>query len=287
MHDRQQPMMPSYPREPPPSYPSATSTDDGHSFSCFDEKRQDPAGTEDLQAEQRFIDANIHTIASPRSSLSHYPKLRRPIAIPQIAIGSKAQAPMPITRAYASTLQDYGISQQDFLRIIDTLNVYLAAAPPFQVMGAAGHVIGFVPHEWALGVSAGLGVLAGAGTAATVYFRAKRFFAKCNREIFEPRGLHMSMLKDAELLDLLGLSESEVWDAMPATKIVKGLGYRGRVEALGDAVETLDFDVPESEAQRNWMDKLSAKQQARKMAKKDKKGKKRELKAERHHPLTT
>lgn len=58
--------------------------------------------------------------------------------------------------------------------MIDTINVCLSDAPPFQVLQLASMGIGFVPHHWATGVSAGLGLVAGAGTAATAYVRTKK-----------------------------------------------------------------------------------------------------------------
>jgi hypothetical protein len=74
--------------------------------------------------------------------------------------------------------------------------------------------IGFVPHEWAMGVSAGLGVLAGAETAATCYFRTKACLEKMREDIWKPRGLQCTMIKDEKLLEELGISEEQAWRMM-------------------------------------------------------------------------
>lgn len=119
---------------------------------------------------------------------------------------------MPFVRAYPPVLAEHGLSKADFLKLLDTTNICLSKCAPFQVAGLAGNVIGLVPHEWALGVSAGLGLIAGAGTAATCYFRTKHHIQKMNREIWEPRGLKITMVKDRELMEKMGLNEERVWD---------------------------------------------------------------------------
>jgi hypothetical protein len=158
-----------------------------------------------------ILDEGINSIPPPLSSPSSYPGLTKPIAIPQIAISSMIKPPSPFTRAYAPVLSYYGLSKRDFLKMVDTINICLAASPPFQVMQIASTGIGFIPHHWATAASAGLGVLAGAGTAATTYVRTKRFFDKINKEVWEPRGLKMAMIKDPELLTLLEISEQAAW----------------------------------------------------------------------------
>jgi hypothetical protein len=164
---------------------------------------------EEAVAQDAFLEKSLRTIPKPLHQISSYPRLPKIIAIPQIAIGSKSKPPNPITRAYASLLSSYDISPLDFMKMIDTINICLGPSPPFQVIQIASMVIGFVPHHWAIGASVGLGVLAGVGTAATCYFRTKRCLEKMREEIWKPRGLRCTLVKDGELLEKLGLSEEQ------------------------------------------------------------------------------
>jgi hypothetical protein len=169
---------------------------------------------EEAAAQNIFLDESLRTIPKPLHQPRSYPRLPKVIAIPQIAVGSKARPPNPITRAYAPLLSSYDISPADFMKMIDTINICLGPSPPFQVMQIASMGIGFVPHEWAMGVSAGLGLLAGAGTAATCYFRTKRCLEKMREEIWKPRGLRCTMIKDGELLKELAIPEEQAWKLM-------------------------------------------------------------------------
>lgn len=108
------------------------------------------------------------------------PRLSRVVAIPQIGIKSMISTPPPVTRAYPPSLTS--IPKAEFLSILDTLNICITPWPPFQVVKAASTVIGCVPHHWALGVSAGLGVLAVAGTAATCHVRTKRWLQEVSKK---------------------------------------------------------------------------------------------------------
>jgi hypothetical protein len=233
-----------------------------------------------------ILDQGIRSIPPPICSRSSYPRLAKIIIIPQISLGSKLQPPMPFTRVYPPSLSSYDLSKHDFLTIIDTFNISLSASPPFQLLQLASTGIGFVPYHWALVVSAGLGVLAAAGTAATCYVRTKRFMDKINREVWEPRGLVMSMVKDPEVLRMLGLSEQAVLSRMSTAQpqipgLVPDVVSKRRFQALQSLVAELDFDVPPPENPRNILDKLSAKQQARKVSKAKKKSLKEQHKRDR------
>lgn len=51
---------------------------------------------------------------------------------------------------------------------------------------------------------ASINVAAGVGTAATTLLRTRRFLEEANRELFEPRGLKVSICKDRNLVEKLG-----------------------------------------------------------------------------------
>jgi hypothetical protein len=213
------------PDHPPPTYDAAVSIQPKHqetrhdSFEYNDYNSSQVPMTAEQQAEEAvaeaaFLEESLRTIPKPLHQLSSYPRLPKIIAIPQIAIGSKVRPPNPITRAYAPLLSSYDISPPDFMKMIDTINICLGPSPPFQVMQIASMGIGVVPHEWAMGVSAGLGLLAGAGTAATCYFRTKRCLEKMREDIWKPRGLRCTLVKDGELLEALDVSEEQAWKLM-------------------------------------------------------------------------
>ncbi|KAF2665107.1 hypothetical protein BT63DRAFT_429052 [Microthyrium microscopicum] len=235
-------------------------------------------------AENAYLEESLRTIPRPLHQSSSYPRLPKVIAIPQIAIGLKIRPPNPMMRAYAQSLSAYEISPKDFMQMIDTINICLSPSPPFQVMQLASMGVGFVPHHWAQGVSAGLGVLAGAGIAGTCYLRMKRCLVKMREEIWKPRGLRCRLLKDRELLEVLGISEEQAANMMPSldggpldlgpqTDVVKR-----RLEALSPYIAPLDFNVPAPAERRNPLDNMSAKQQARKISKKERKNEKEVLK---------
>jgi len=61
-----------------------------------------------------------------------------------------------------------------------------------------------VPHHWAQAASFGIGVAAGAGTAAVAYTRTKRYLEGVNKDFFAPRGLKVMLVKDKMLGEILG-----------------------------------------------------------------------------------
>jgi hypothetical protein len=126
---------------------------------------------------------------------------------------------MPFTRAHAPLATEvYDIPPADFLRMIDTLNVCVAASPPFQAMHVAAAGVGLVPEPLFIGISLALDGVASAGTRTTKYFRLKRFLEKMNREVWAPRGLEMKIVKDPELVkDMLGFDETELLADMYVT----------------------------------------------------------------------
>jgi hypothetical protein len=103
-------------------------------------------------------------------------------------------------------LFQYAISEEEFLAFIDNLTIAMSPSPPFQVLNIAGMGVGMVPHHWAQAASLGIGVAAGAGTAAVAYARTKRYLEGVNREFFAPRGLTVRLVKDKMLGEILGES---------------------------------------------------------------------------------
>lgn len=81
----------------------------------------------------------------------------------------------------------------------------MAPSPPLQVLNIAGMGVGIVPYHWAQAASFGIRVAAGAGTAAVAYARMKRYLQGVNRDFFALQGLKARLVKDKELMELLGV----------------------------------------------------------------------------------
>ncbi|KAI1016486.1 hypothetical protein LB503_010415 [Fusarium chuoi] len=189
----------------------------------------------------------------------------RPILIPSTSITGSLEVTPPYHRAYPPILGSYGISSKEFMVIIDALNIALAEPAPFKAMEVAGDGLGFVPNEIAQGVSLGLGLAAGTGTAATAYFRERKVFERVNRDIFAPKGLVMKTMKDEEVMQRLNTT-------------AKSLDPLQRLQEISSHVEVLSFDVEPPVRHSNMLDRISAKQAAIKQAGKEKKKHKKQEK---------
>ncbi|KAG5804866.1 hypothetical protein H9Q74_003454 [Fusarium xylarioides] len=171
----------------------------------------------------------------------------RPILIPSTSITGSLEVTPPYHRAYPPILSSYGISSKEFMAIIDALNIALAEPAPFKAMEVAGDGLGFVPNEIAQGVSLGLGLAAGTGTAATAYFRERK------------------TIKDEEVMQRLNTT-------------AKSLDPLQRLQEISSHVEVLSFDVEPPVRHSNMLDRISAKQAAIKQAGKEKKKHKKQEK---------
>ncbi|SPJ74273.1 uncharacterized protein FTOL_04003 [Fusarium torulosum] len=192
----------------------------------------------------------------------------RPILLPASSIPGTLSAAPPFVRAFPPVLSSYNISSKEFTAIIDAINIALAEPTPFTVLGVAGQGVGFIPSGIAQGVSLGLGIAAGAGSAASAYIRTKMVLEKVNREVFAPKGLALEILKDDEVMRRLNTT-------------VKSLDPLERLQELGPFVETLSFDVGPVIRHSNVIDRISAKQAAMKQEGKEKKKHEKETKRTR------
>lgn len=149
------------------------------------------------------------------------------------------------------------------MAIVDALNIALAEAAPFKALDVASEGIGLVPNEIAQGVSLGLGIAAGTGSAATAYIRSKRLLDRVNREIFAPKSLEFKIVKDEEVMRRLNTTATS-------------LDPLQRLQEIGPYVEVLSFDVEPPVKHENVIDRISAKQSAMKQASKEKKKQKKQ-----------
>lgn len=219
--------------------------------------------------------------------------LTRPILIPQAFAAGFHQPPPPFLRAYPPVLgaREINIPPALFVAILDALNLCLAPPPPLQALELVGQGVGLVPHHIAQGVSAGLGVVAGVGVAATRITKKKKFLARVNTDVFAPRGLVMEVVKDEAALRLVGVSAPSL--GQPPTPIGSGAPGApctpGGGPGLNAAVQTrliqlapytapLSFNVPPAAVPTSLMDRISARQTASRLAKDAKRGEKQQQK---------
>lgn len=133
--------------------------------------------------------------ANPALSAKSHQKLL-PIAIPQMTKGRGT----PFMRLNSPVLQEYGISEPEFIEFIDTLNIVSAASPPFKILDLAGGIIGMVPHHWAQLTSNLIKLTAMGGTAIVSKSRTDAFLQEANQRIFGPKGLRVRLITTAALI---------------------------------------------------------------------------------------
>lgn len=124
---------------------------------------------------------------SSRPTPSHT-ALPQPVALPQINTAFDS----PFVRAYAYSLAQAGISQQDWLAFQDGLNAALIGSPPLQIVDTVGKVIGFVPSVWAMAAGISMQVVAQTGQHILSKTLTDKYLRFNNETFFKPRGLVVS-----------------------------------------------------------------------------------------------
>lgn len=203
-------------------------------------------------------------IQRPSSQQSHNHK---PIVIPQTAPGSNN----PFTLAYSPALSTHNISPATFLAFLSTLNICLATTPPLQILDLAGGFVGMVPHHIPALIGGSLQATAKIAGAATSKTRVAKCLKTANEEVFGPRGLKVEIVDTETLKRKLGIEGGK--------PLLGDLDEQGleisvrdrRLQALQPYIAGLDFNVPEPARQENVIDRLSASQLKRQMAKSEEK----------------
>lgn len=209
-------------------------------------------------------------LANPTLSAEDYPKFL-PVAIPQMTKGRG----VPFMRLNSPVLQEYGISEREFIEFIDTLNIVSAASPPFKVLDLAGGIIGMVPHHWAQLASNILKLTAMGGTAIVSKSRTDAFIQEANQQIFEPKGLKACLITTAALIPSIKFPTQKAI-TLPLTldiPLENQPGFHGRLlQGLkGYVSQTEVTHLPPKKEDISMIDQMSAKQVARDIDKIDKK----------------
>lgn len=199
----------------------------------------------------------------------------------------------PFARARALELeQAYGITAREMLAFIDGLNEAFIANPVLQATSTIGNIVGFVPIPSAQIVGNSISLASGLGMAATSVMRTKQYMKKANDNIFTPKGLHVQICKTEKMLMQTGIRCDASVFAQGQYQVGEAPGTGNhlvrRMDALGDRVMGLSFDVEAPVAPDNWMRKIGAysaqraeQNQLKKLDKKQAKQERKHAKAER------
>ncbi|THY46971.1 hypothetical protein D6C98_07274 [Aureobasidium pullulans] len=220
--------------------------------------------------------------ATQHDSSNSSPGFDRPIVIPQIAPGTA-----PFIRAYSSSLASLGIDISTFLLFLDTLNVALLPTPPLQILDLAGGIVGMVPHHIPALIGGGLQASAKIAGVVTSKARTKAVLERANKEIFGVQGMKVEIVNSETLKQRLAITGPLLHNLDEETSAMSV--QQRRLDALGPYTAPLSFDVPLPEQQGNAIDRLTAAQLKRQMAKAEEKvlkerlkeGKKADRKAEK------
>lgn len=164
-------------------------------------------------------------------------------------------------------MQQYGISERDFVNFIDTLNVVSAASPPFKILDLTGGLIGMVPHHWAQATSHIMKLAATGGTAVVSKSRTDAFLAEANRAFFGSRRLRVCLITTDALKASVGFP-AEKTIALPLALDVPvdqqpGLHDRLLRGLHGYISDTVPTQLPPTNENNSVLDRLSANQVAR------------------------
>jgi hypothetical protein len=129
------------------------------------------------------------------------PRLRRPVAVPQVS----SRPGMPYARAYAPILAEHGVNLEEFVEFIDNLNIVSSSSSPLQILDLAGGVIDMVPISHAQLIRLGIQTVAKVGNVAVMKTRGSMFLKKANSDFFDPRGLKVELATGEAMRAKLGL----------------------------------------------------------------------------------
>lgn len=189
----------------------------------------------------------------------------------------------PFVRVRAPEFErTHKISQTEWLTFLDGLNEAFIANPALQAADGVGNLLGFVPLASAQILGGSLNAVAGFGTVGVSKMRTRSYIKKANLEFFNPKGLHVQVLKTDPMLKVIGVEKTDdlfkpiapmhpdappmpqggpsyssyQYTPVPEPDIKKVI--KDRMTAFGDNVVELSFDnvAPPTE-QNNWMKKMS------------------------------
>ncbi|KAM0253651.1 hypothetical protein ACHAQJ_007163 [Trichoderma viride] len=170
--------------QPPPSY--GTYTGDGQGWYQQQSYDRQPHTDVNYAEDRRF---------SPSASF-------RPLALPQIAYGDG----QPFLRGYSQELSRYSISMEDFIHVLDTINVAIIPSPENQIFQKGANIAGwFLPGAAGIGLTIGqIGV--GLGAAAGHTSQVSSALSNANMSFFLPNGLELCIGSSKDVDAEVGIS---------------------------------------------------------------------------------
>lgn len=168
--------------------------------------------------------------------------------------------------------QNYGIGHHEWIVFLDEFNEAWMANPALQVANQAGNIAGMAPSMIAQIVGVGVNVTASIGSAVTTKVRTKKYLAKANEELFNPKGLHVQVCKTEKMLEYVGLSgqDNNVFSRYkqafeytqtnaPMMQGNNNILTLQRMQSLGNRVMTISFENVQAPTKPDgWMKKWGA-----------------------------
>ncbi|KAJ5218504.1 uncharacterized protein N7498_000603 [Penicillium cinerascens] len=126
----------------------------------------------------------------------------RPLALPQIAYGHE----QPFLRGYTMELSQYGISEHEFIGLLDAINVAIIPNPEHQIFQKGANMAGFfLPGAAGIGLMVGqIGV--GLGSAVSHASAVNQILSSANLQLFLPKGLEICIGKTEDVNAEVGLA---------------------------------------------------------------------------------
>lgn len=127
--------------------------------------------------------------------------LSKPIAIP----ATNSEPGSPFLRAYPVELLDFGLSREAFLEFVDHLNRVIVLNPVVVGVGMVGDVVSFIPEPTAALTGTVVGAVSTGVALGSSYLQMELLLRNINREIFNPIGLKVKVIKTNQVAKLAGM----------------------------------------------------------------------------------
>ncbi|KAL6885799.1 hypothetical protein GGI43DRAFT_431967 [Trichoderma evansii] len=130
----------------------------------------------------------------------------RPLALPQIAYGDG----QPFLRGYSQELSRYNVTMEDFMQVLDSINIAIVPSPENQIFQKGANIAGwFLPGAAGIGLTIGqIGV--GLGAAAGHASQLSSALLNANKNLFLPNCLELCIGRSTDIDAEVGISQGSV-----------------------------------------------------------------------------
>ncbi|KAF9015893.1 hypothetical protein BDZ89DRAFT_994837 [Hymenopellis radicata] len=202
-----------------------------------------------------FTDEEINSLFDPAPPPAYdtapTPHLNKLVAVPQV----KPSFDAPFIRAYPPSLQECGISVEDWMDFCDGLNIAMIGSPPLAVVDKVGMVIGFVPNHWTMIAAMTIQVSAQTGMRVISKNLTDKYLIRANETFFGPRGLRVRLCKTPAMRALASPSTPQPSTLAKVGKTAQSIGLhlpvvRKVINRFADPVPQVDPYSPTDAAGR-------------------------------------